>query len=57
VSDATLEKLSGCAVDDPAEVFHRFRADIYSAARERMTWADASLQQELSADEIVAGAF
>jgi len=55
VGKATLEKLSGCAVDDPTEVFHRFRSEIYSAARERMTWADSTLQQDLSADELLAG--
>jgi len=54
VSREALEKLSNGPVADLELAFHRWRPRIYLAAMERMTWADAAMQQELSADEIVA---
>ncbi len=47
-----LEALPGGEFDDPAEIFHRYRLQIYRAGKLRMAWADPTRQQDLEADEI-----
>jgi hypothetical protein len=52
VSRPVLEELAGGRLDDPIDVFHRHRSQIYEAAKLRMAWADPMRQQDLGADEI-----